>query len=292
MRKLSTEKRAMILNCLVEGNSIAATCRLTKASKVTVLRLLADAGTLAAEYHDLSVRGLSVSRVEVDEIWSYVGAKQKQVDEGANGEGSTWTWTAIDADSKMMISYLVAKRDGESAFEFAYDMADRIDGRFQLTSDGLAAYLDAISDAFGDGIDYAMLIKVYGASRPEHARYSPAECTGTQKRSVIGNPNKALVSTSYVERQNLTVRMQNRRFTRLTNAFSKSLANHMHSVALHYFHYNFIRKHLTIKTTPAVMAGIADHKWTMEEFIEMLEREEVARGGRLTDYLASPENSK
>jgi len=292
MRKLSTEKRAMILNCLVEGNSVAATCRLTKASKVTVLRLLADAGTLAAEYHDLVVRDLSVDRVEVDEIWSYVGAKQKQVDAGANGEGSTWTWTAIDADSKLMISYLVGKRDGGYALEFAYDMADRIEGRFQLTSDGLAAYLDAVSDAFGDGIDYAMLIKVYGATRPEHARYSPAECTCTRKQPIIGNPDKALVSTSYVERQNLTVRMQNRRFTRLTNAFSKSLANHEHSVALHYFHYNFIRKHQTIKTTPALMAGVSDHQWTMEEFVAMLEREEAARGGRITNYLASPEKSK
>ncbi|MEM9881407.1 MAG: IS1 family transposase [Planctomycetota bacterium] len=285
MRKLSTEKRAMILECLCEGNSVAATCRMLRVSKVTVLRLLADAGTLAVDFHDLKVRDLQCDRVQVDEIWSFVGAKQRQVDRGADAEGSTWTWTAIDSDSKLLISYLVGKRDGGYAMEFAYDMADRIEGRFQLTSDGLAAYLDAISDAFGDGIDYAMLVKIYGAERPDHARYSPAVCTGARKNVVIGNPDEDHVSTSHVERQNLTVRMQNRRFTRLTNAFSKKLANHQHHVALHYFHYNFVRKHQTIKTTPAMMAGIADHRWTMVEFVEMLEREEKARGGRLTDYL-------
>ncbi|MEM6855362.1 MAG: IS1 family transposase [Planctomycetota bacterium] len=290
MRKLSTEKRAMILECLCEGNSVAATCRMLRVSKVTVLRLLADAGTLAADFHDLKVRDLQCDQVQVDEIWSFVGAKQRQVDRGADAEGSTWTWTAIDSDSKLLISYLVGKRDGGYAMEFAYDMADRIDGRFQLTSDGLAAYLDAISDAFGDGIDYAMLVKIYGAERPDHARYSPAVCTGARKNVVIGNPDKDHVSTSHVERQNLTVRMQNRRFTRLTNAFSKKLANHQHHVALHYFHYNFVRKHQTIKTTPAMMAGIVDHRWTMVEFVEMLEREEKARGGRLTDYL--PADSK
>ncbi|MEX2387031.1 MAG: IS1 family transposase [Phycisphaeraceae bacterium] len=274
----------MILNALAEGNSIASVCRMLSVNKVTVLRLLADAGTLAAEYHDLTVRDLRCQRVQVDELWSFVGAKQKQVDKGVNAEGSVWTWTAIDADSKLMISYLVGQRDGGYAMQFAYDMADRIEGRFQLTSDGLSAYLDAVSDAFGDGIDYAMLIKVYGAERPDHARYSPAVCTGCRKQVVTGNPDKAHVSTSYVERSNLTMRMQNRRFTRLTNAFSKKLTNHEHSVALSTFHYNFIRKHQTIKTTPAVMAGVTGHEWTMLEFVEMMEREEVARGGRITDY--------
>lgn len=284
MRKLSTEQRAMILTALAEGCSIASTCRMTGASKVTVLRLLADAGTLAAEYHDLVVRDLRCQRVQVDELWSFVGAKQKQVDNGANAEGWVWTWTAIDADSKLMISYLVGQRDGGYAMEFAYDMADRIEGRFQLTSDGLAAYLDAISDAFGDGIDYAMLVKIYGATQPDHARYSPAECTGCRKQTITGQPDHDHVSTSYVERSNLTIRMQNRRFTRLTNAFSKKLSNHEHSVALSAFHYNFIRKHMTIKTTPALMAGVTDHRWTMIEFVQMLEREEKARGGRITSY--------
>jgi len=285
MRKLSTEKRAIILTALVEGNSINATARMTGASKVTILRLLADAGTLAAQFHDLTVRGVTPQRVQVDEVWSFVGAKQKQVDAGADAEGSVWTWTAIDSDSKLLISYLVGQRDGGYAMEFAYDMADRIEGGFQLTSDGLAAYVDAMTDAFGDSIDYAQLIKLYGASRPDHARYSPADCIGCRKQTVIGNPDKKHVSTSHVERQNLTIRMQNRRFTRLTNAFSKKLQNHMHSVALHYFNYNFFRIHQTFKTTPAIMAGVADHRWTMLEFVEMLEKEEKAAGGRVTDYL-------
>lgn len=284
MRKLPTEKRAMILTALAEGNSIASTCRMLGVNKVTVLRLLADAGTLAREFHDLTVRDLSCERVQVDELWSFVGAKQRQVDRGADAEGSVWTWTAIDADSKMMISYLVGQRDGGYAMEFAYDMADRIEGRFQLTSDGLNSYLDAISDAFGDGIDYAMLVKIYGATQPDHARYSPAECTGCRKQVITGNPDKAHVSMSYVERSNLTVRMQNRRFTRLTNAFSKKLANHEHSVALTAFHYNFVRRHQTLKTTPAVIAGVADKVWTMLDFVKLLEREEAKLGGRLTDY--------
>lgn len=288
MRKLSAEKRAMILTCLVEGNSIAATCRMTGASKVTVLRLLADAGTLAAEFHDLTVRDLDVDRVEVDEIWSFVGAKQKQVDRGASAEGSIWTWTAIDADSKLMISYLVGQRDTGYATEFAIDIADRVESRLQLTSDGHAPYLDAIYEVFGHEIDYAQLIKVYGATQPDHARYSPAECTNCRKHVVSGNPDEKLISTSYVERQNLTVRMQNRRFTRLTNAFSKKLANHEHSVALHYFYYNFCRKHQTLKTTPAVAAGVASRVMTILDLVKMIEAEETKLGGRLTNYLPSP----
>lgn len=291
MRRLSTEKRAMILTALVEGNSINATARMTGASKVTILRLLADAGTLAAQYHDLTVRGLSCKRVQVDEIWSFVGAKQRQVDRGADAEGSVWTWTAIDADSKLCVSYLVGGRDGGYAYEFMYDIADRIEDRMQLTSDGHKAYLDAVEDAFGDNIDYAMLIKMYGATNPEHARYSPAECTGCRKEAIIGRPDRKHISTSFVERQNLTLRMHNRRFTRLTNAFSKKIENHEHSVALHYMHYNFMRKHQTLKTTPAIAAGVADKAWTMLEFVQMLEREESAKGGRLTRYLPSPEKS-
>ncbi len=288
MRKLSSEKRSMILTALCEGNSINATARMLGASKVTILRLLADAGTLAAQIHDLKVRDLGVDRVEADEVWSFVGAKQKQVNKGANGEGSIWTWTAMDADSKLMISYLVGLRDGGYATQFVYDLADRVEGRFQLTTDGHSPYLDAVEDAFGDGIDYARIIKVYGAERPDHARYSPAVCTASRKEVVTGSPDESLISTSYIERQNLTMRMQNRRFTRLTNAFSKKLDNHKHAVALHYLHYNFMRKHQTLKTTPAVAAGIAGHRWTMADFVGMIEKEEKALGGRITDYLASP----
>ncbi|MEM6553169.1 MAG: IS1 family transposase [Planctomycetota bacterium] len=280
----------MILTALVEGNSINATSRMTGASKVTILRLLADAGTLAAQYHDLKVRELECRRVQVDEIWSFVGAKQRQVERGADGEGSVWTWTAIDADSKLCVSYLVGGRDGGYAMEFMYDIADRVESKMQLTSDGHGAYLDAVEDAFGDNIDYAQLIKIYGAERPDAARYSPPVCNGTRKNVVIGDPDKAHVSTSYVERQNLTLRMSNRRFTRLTNAFSKKLENHCHSIALHYLHYNFMRKHMTLKTTPAVAAGIASRRMTMLEFVEMLEKEEAANGGRLTDYLPSPDS--
>lgn len=183
-----------------------------------------------------------------------------------------------------MISYLVGGRDGGYAYEFCLDIADRVEGRFQMTSDGHSAYLDAMADVFGTDIDYAMLIKVYGATNTEHARYSPAECPGCRKQTISGDPDKAHISTSYVERQILTVRMHNRRFTRLTNAFSKKIENHVHSIALHYFHYNFCRKHQSIKTTPAVAAGVADHRWTMLEFVEMLEKEEKIRGGRITDY--------
>lgn len=287
MRRLSTEKRAMILTCPVEGNSTAATCRMTGANKVTVLRLLADAGTLAADPHDLMVRDLEVDRVQVDELWSFVGAKQKQVDRGANAEGSVWTWTALDADSKLMISYLVGQRDGGYATEFVLDIADRVDGSFQLTSDGHAAYLDAVFEIYDNELDYAMLGKDYGATQPDHARYSPAECTGCRKQTISGDPEEKHVSTSFVERQNHTVRMHNRRYTRLNNAFSKKLENHVHSIALHYFYYNFCRKHQSIKTTPAVAAGMADHRWTMLEFVEMMEKEEKIRGGRITDYLPS-----
>ncbi len=292
MRKLSTEKRAMILTALVEGNSINATARMTGASKVTILRLLADAGRLAADYHDLTVRNLQSKRVQMDELWSFVGCKDRTKDRGGSGEGSVWTWTALDSDSKLIVSYLVGLRDSGYATEFIYDVADRIDTRMQLTSDGHKPYLDAVEDAFGDNIDYAMLIKLYGATNPEHARYSPAECTGCRKTPIIGNPDRKHISTSHVERQNLTVRMSIRRFTRLTNAFSKKLANHEHAVALHYFHYNFIRKHQTLKTTPAVAAGIANKAWTMLDFVKLLENEEKLVGGRLTNYLPAAKSSK
>ncbi|MEM1098127.1 MAG: IS1 family transposase [Planctomycetota bacterium] len=287
MRKLSTERRAMILTCLCEGMSIAATTRMTGASKVTVLRLLADAGTLAAQFHDLTVRGLESRRVQVDELWSFCGGKERTKKQGADVEGSVWTWTAIDADSKLMISYLVGTRDSACAIEFMYDVADRVDSKMQLTSDGHKPYLEAVEECFGDNIDYAMLIKIYGQTNPEHARYSPAVCTGSRKEAVIGQPDENHVSTSFVERQNLTVRMQNRRFTRLTNAFSKKIDNHRHSVALMYFHYNFVRKHQTIKTTPAVFAGIADKPMTMVGFVKMLEKEEKAVKGRITNYLSA-----
>ena len=287
MRKLATEKRAIILTCLVEGNSVNATARMAGVSKVTILRLLADTGTFCAQYHDLMVRNLQSRRVQVDEIWAFCGCKDKARDKGADGYGSAWTWTAIDADSKLCVSYLVGLRDGGYATEFIRDVADRIDRRIQLTSDGHKPYLEAVEDAFGGDIDYAQLIKIYGAERAGEARYSPAKCIGCREHAVYGNPDQKHVSTSYVERQNLTMRMSMRRFTRLTNAFSKKIENHEHAVALHYFYYNFVRKHQTIKTTPAVAAGIANRPMTMLELVKMIEDEEKRIGGRITDYLPS-----
>ena len=287
MRKLATEKRAIILTCLVEGNSVNATARMAGVSKVTILRLLADTGTFCAQYHDLMVCNLQSRRVQVDEIWAFCGCKDKARDKGADGYGSAWTWTAIDADSKLCVSYLVGLRDGGYATEFIRDVADRIDRRIQLTSDGHKPYLEAVEDAFGGDIDYAQLIKIYGAERAGEARYSPAKCIGCREHAVYGNPDQKHVSTSYVERQNLTMRMSMRRFTRLTNAFSKKIENHEHAVALHYFYYNFVRKHQTIKTTPAVAAGIANRPMTMLELVKMIEDEEKRIGGRITDYLPS-----
>ena len=277
----------MILSALVEGNSINSTARMVDVSKITVLRLLADAGTFCAQYHDLFVRGLDSKRVQVDEIWSFCGCKDKAKEAGADGFGSVWTWTAIDADSKLCVSYLVGLRDGYYATEFVKDTASRIDTRIQLTSDGHNAYLEAVEQGFQGSVDYAMLVKVYGNDAEAEKRYSPAECKGCKKEAKVGNPDPKYISTSYVERQNLTMRMSMRRFTRLTNAFSKKIENHEHAVALHYFHYNFIRKHQTLKTTPAVAAGVANKAFTVLDLVKMIEEEEKRLGGRLTDYLAS-----
>lgn len=286
MRKLSTEKRAMILSALIEGNSIASTCRLLGVNKVTVLRLLADAGQFCADYHDVYVRGIASKRVQLDEIWSFCGCKEKAKKEGSGGYGSVWTWTGIDADSKLCVSYLVGLRDAHYATEFVKDVAARIDSRIQLTSDGHGPYVEAVDAAFKGEVDYAMLIKIYGADPIEakEKRYSPAVCTGCKKDVKAGNPNPKYISTSYVERQNLTMRMSIRRFTRLTNAFSKRIENHEHAVALHYFHYNFCRKHITLKTTPAVASGLASKELTILDLVKMIEAEEKMIGGRLTDY--------
>ena len=287
MRKLSTEKRAAIIGALVEGNSINATSRMLKVSKITILRLLADVGTFCAEYHDLMVRDLATKRVQMDEIWSFCGCKDKARDLGAGGFGSVWTWIALDADSKLCISYLVGVRGPECAATFVDDTADRLADRVQLTSDGYKVYAEAVEKAFGGQVDFAQLIKIYGAERETEARYSPAVCKGCKSEPKSGNPDPAHISTSFVERQNLTLRMSSRRFTRLTNAFSKKLANHEHAVALHYFHYNFIRKHQTLKTTPAVAAGLASYPLAVLDLMKMVEAEESKLGGRLTDYLSS-----
>lgn len=273
MNKLSTAKRTAVVAALVEGNSVRATARITSVSKPTVLKLLADLGVVCAEYHDAHVRNLAARRVQADEIWSFVGAKQKNVPEERRGQwGDLWTWTALDADTKLIVSYMVGPRTPPMAYEFMKDAASRIAGRVQLTTDGLYWYLDAVDTAFGIDVDYAILQKHYGASGDAGSgRYSPAKFTSATKEVIKGDPNPRHISTSFVERQNLTMRMQMRRFTRLTNGFSKKAENHAHAVALHFLHYNFARIHKTLRVTPAMEAGLADHVWGLEEIVGLLD---------------------
>jgi IS1 family transposase len=279
MNKLTIEERAKILHLLCEGMSIRAITRLTGASKNTVAKLLIDAGKACAAYHDANVRDVKASRVQVDEIWSFTYAKQKNVaatKTAPDHAGDTWTWTAIDADSKMILSYLVGGRDAEYAMWFMDDLASRLANRVQLTSDGHRAYLEAVEGAFGCDVDYAQLVKMYGnVGAPDNRRYSPADCTGIKKRAVEGKPDMAHVSTSYVERSNLTMRMHMRRFTRLTNAFSKKVENHAHAVALHMMYYNFVRIHKTLRVTPAMEAGVADRLWDIADIAMLVEEAEA-----------------
>jgi IS1 family transposase len=284
MNKLSSADRAKILHLLCEGNSIRSVTRLLNVGKNTVIRLMIDAGKACAEYHDENVRNLTSKRIQVDEIWSFTYAKQKNVASAKaapDGAGDTWTWTAIDADTKFIASWFVGGRDGECAKWFIEDLATRLANRVQLTSDGHKAYLEAVEGAFGADIDYAQLIKMYGNS-PETAkgRYSPAECTGIKKVPVEGNPDPAHISTSYVERHNLTLRMHMRRFTRLTNGFSKKVENHAHSMALFTTYYNFVRIHKTLRVTPAMAAGVSDRLWEVSDIVALVEAAEAPVGKR------------
>ncbi len=268
MNRLPLETRAKIIGMLVEGNSLRATSRLCDVSINTVTKLLVDVGSAAMEFHHETVRNVRVRRLQCDEIWAFVGAKAKNVtpEQKAQGWGDTWTWTAIDADTKLCVSYLVGGRDAGWAYDFMQDCTDRIRGRVQVTTDGHKAYLEAVEGAFGCDVDYAQLQKIYGApTDAEQRRYSPAQCIGSDMKVVSGDPDPKHVSTSYVERQNLTMRMGMRRFTRLTNGFSKKIDNHRHMVALHFLYYNFGRIHKTLRITPAMVAGIADHVWSLEE---------------------------
>lgn len=283
MNKLTLEERARILHLLCEGMSIRAITRLTGASKNTVAKLLIDAGKACAAYHDEHVRNVTVARVQVDEIWSFTYAKQKNVataKDAPEGAGDTWTWTALDADSKMILSYLVGSRDAEYAVAFIQDLADRVTDRFQLTSDGYNAYIGAVEDAFGIDVDYAQLVKIYGPTTVAPGRYSPAECTGTRMKRVAGDPDGAHISTSYVERQNLTMRMHMRRFTRLTNAFSKKVENHAHAVALHMMYYNFVRIHKALRMSPAMAAGVTDRLWEIGDIAMLVEAADAKPGKR------------
>ena len=279
MNLLGTAERARIIACLVEGNSIRATCRMTGFAKNTVTNLLVDMGNACIAAHDKMVRGLQSKRVQCDEIWSFVGSKQKNVPDGKEEVwGDAWTWTAIDADSKLIVSYLVGQRGPRWAKAFMEDVASRIDSRIQLTTDGLKMYAEAVEGAFGMDVDYAMLIKLYGSDSHD-LRYSSGECIGTQTAIVQGKPDPKHISTSFIERQNLTMRMSIRRFTRLTNAFSKKVENHEATVALHFMHYNFCRVHATLRVTPAMEAGLSNHVWTIEELVALLPAAEPKKRG-------------
>jgi IS1 family transposase len=283
MNKLPAEKRTQILHLLVEGNSLRATARLADVSFNTTAKLFVDAARACAEYQDRTLRNLKCKRIQLDEIWSFVYAKQKNVPGAKSAPanaGDVWTWVAIDADTKLVPSWRIGDRSSQTAVAFTDDLASRLATRVQITTDGHRAYLEAIEGSFGAYVDYAMLVKIYGADAAGEKRYSPAECIGAVKHRVEGNPDPKHVSTSFAERQNLTLRMSDRRFTRLTNAFSKKLENHALSVALHYMHYNFCRIHKTLRITPAMAAGVTDHVWSVADIVSMIEAAEPASAKR------------
>jgi IS1 family transposase len=275
MNKLPLSKRTQILSMLVEGMSMRSVSRIADVSINTVTKLLVDAGTACAKYHDENVREVKAARIQCDEIWSFCYAKKKNVPtaKAAPEEaGDVWTWTAIDSDSKLIVSYLVGGRDSDYAIEFMDDVRARLADRVQLTTDGHKAYLEAVEGAFGGDVDYAQLVKLYGRStEAAKGRYSPAECTGAIKTPRSGNPDWGHISTSHVERQNLTMRMCMRRFTRLTNGFSKKLENHIHMLSLYFVHYNFCRIHKTLKVTPAMEAGLSDTAYNMEWIVGLID---------------------
>lgn len=279
MKKLPREKRVQIIRALVDGASMRATARIAGVSFNAVNKLLIDAGSVCAAYHDENVRGVKAHRVQVDEIWAFCYAKAKNVPTAKRQDlayGDVWTWTAMEAQSKLLISYVVGGRDGEYALALMDDLRSRIENRVQLTTDGHKAYLDAVEGAFGGDVDYAMLVKLYGQAPDPEKRYSPAECIGAKKSIVEGDPDPAHISTSFVERQSLTMRINMRRFTRLTNAFSKKIEHHAHAVALHVMYYNFCRIHETLRVTPAMAAGLTDRLWEVGDLIDVLDAREVA----------------
>lgn len=272
MNRLPLAKRAQIIGMLVEGNSLRATSRLADVSINTVTKFLVDVGAACERYQDATLRDLKCKRIQCDEIWSFVYAKAKNLPEehaGEFGYGDVWTWVAMDVDTKLVPSWGVGHRDAFTGHAFIRDLASRLSHRVQVTTDGHKIYLEAIEGAFGADVDYAMLIKLYegdsGKNAPAERRYSPARCMGAREQTISGNPDPAHISTSFVERQNLTMRMQMRRFTRLTNAFSKKFENHKAMIALHYMHYNFARIHKTLRVTPAMEAGKSGHVWSLEE---------------------------
>ncbi len=278
MNKLPLEKRIQIIQMLCEGSSLRSISRVADVSFNTVLKMVVTAGQACSAYHDAQVKGITSKRVQCDEIWSFCYAKQKQAIHLKNpNAGDVWTWTAIDADTKLIISYMVGNRDSDSAILLMDDLRGRLENRVQLTTDGHHAYLDAVEGAFGGNIDYAQLIKIYGpSSEAVKGRYSPAECTGARKTPITGKPDNDHISTSYVERQNLNIRMGMRRFTRLTNAFSKKIENHCYALALYFMFYNFVRIHTTLKVSPAMASGVTNKLWEMKDLATMIDEYSVS----------------
>jgi IS1 family transposase len=274
VNRLNTTERAAIVGALVEGNSIRATCRLTGRDKETVMRLLADVGAACEVYQRGAIRNIASRRIECDEIWSFVGAKAKNVPgkrKAEYGIGDAYTWVALDADSKLVLTWRVGQRSADDAERFMADLAGRVAGRIQLTTDGYSPYVTAVLLAFGRNVDFAQLVKDYAFVKPHDYRYSQPEIVKSRKHVVFGSPNERDISTSHVERQNLTMRMKMRRMTRLTNAFSKKIDGLDNAVALHFMHYNFCRVHQTLRVTPAMAAGIADHVWSLDEVVGLLD---------------------
>lgn len=285
MNRLDRKTRAQIIHLLCEGQSIRAVTRITGASKNTVAKLLVTAGHASAAYQDKTLRNLPCRRVQMDEIWSFVYAKNDNVKDAKAAPavaGDVWTWTALCADTKLIVSWLLGARDMDAALAFTADLRGRLANRVQLTSDGHRPYLTAVDATFGEDVDYAMLVKLYGSSPQAETRYSPAVCIGAEKKPKIGNPDAKHISTSYVERSNLTVRMHMRRFTRLTNAFSKKVENHAAAIALHTMYYNFVRIHQTLKVTPAMAAGVVEKLWEVEDIVVLIE--EFERAGYEPEY--------
>lgn len=276
MNQLPLEKRTQIINLLVEGNSLRATARICDVSRNTVDKLLVEVGKACMQFHDEKVINVKSKRCQCDEIWSFCGAKEKNASDEMKekGWGDVWTWTALDADSKLIVSWYVGDRTANSANIFMQEVAGRLSNRVQLTTDGHKPYLDAVEDAFNGQVDFATLIKIYGTSEGSGSekRYSPAECIGAEKKKILGNPDPKHVSTSYVERQNLTMRMHMRRFTRLTNGFSKKIENHCYAIALHFVYYNFCKIHKTLRTTPAMEAGLTKDLMEISDIVLLTDK--------------------
>jgi IS1 family transposase len=273
MNKLTKEKQRQVVAALVEGNSIRATCRMTGVAKGTVLKLLVDLGRVCAEYQDKTLRNLTCKKIQIDEIWAFVYAKEKNLPkdkEGQFGYGDVWTFTAIDAESKLVPTWHIGNRNIADATIFMKDLASRLKNKVQLTTDGHKMYLEAVEDAFGADVDFSQLVKIYGKSEEAETRYSPAKCIGAEKHKINGNPDDDSISTSYVERQNLTMRMGMRRFTRLTNGFSKKALNLFYAESLYFMYYNFCRIHQTLRMTPAMKAGVTDRLWEIEDILNLL----------------------